>query len=180
MADHVRISKTLSYWLRHRPDEAGLSLDPQGWADVDGVLAALRARGVCNDFETLLAVVEQNDKQRYEIAPDLSRIRARQGHSVAVQLVLAPTEPPALLYHGTVERFLDAIMSKGLSRMRRHHVHLSGDVATAERVGARRGKPAILSIDAAAMHADGCVFYVTSNQVWLTDSVAPRYLKRLT
>lgn len=178
MADRVRISKTLSYWLRHRPDEAGLSLDAQGWADVDAVLAALRTQGLCEDFETLLTVAEQSDKQRYELTPDLSRIRARQGHSVAVDLALAPSEPPARLYHGTVERFLDAIMTRGLSKMRRHHVHLSPDRTTAQRVGARRGPPVILIVDAASMHADVCVFFVTENQVWLTESVAPRYLKR--
>jgi putative RNA 2'-phosphotransferase len=36
-----------------------------------------------------------------------------------------------------------------------------------------------MEIDAAAMSADGAVFFVTENGVWLTDSVAPRYLRRL-
>lgn len=178
MADHVRISKALSYWLRHRPDEAGLTLDAQGWADVDSVLAALTRERFPGDFETLLAVVESSDKQRFELAPDLSRIKARQGHSVGVDLRLTPTAPPAILYHGTVERFLDAIMAEGLSKMRRHHVHLSPDVETAQRVGARRGRAVILQIDAAAMTAGGHVFYVTENKVWLTDAVPPHYLRR--
>ncbi|MBL8547651.1 MAG: RNA 2'-phosphotransferase [Hyphomonadaceae bacterium] len=179
MADHARISKTLSYWLRHRPDKAALSLDAQGWAGVDAVLEALRVRGVCHDFETLLAVVEQNDKQRFEFTPDLAQIRARQGHSIAVELALPPTPPPKALYHGTVERFLEAIMAQGLSRMRRHHVHFSADAETAHRVGARRGRAIILIVDAAAMQADGHIFHVTENGVWLTASVPARYLKRL-
>lgn len=179
MADHVRISKTLSYWLRHRPDEAGLTLDAQGWAPVDDTLAALAARKLPSDIDTLLAVVESSDKQRFEISPDLARLRARQGHSVQVDLALEPVEPPDLLYHGTVDRFLAAIMAEGLSKMRRHHVHLSPDTETARRVGARRGKPVVLVVDARAMRGDGLVFYVTENRVWLTESVPARFLKPL-
>lgn len=179
MADLVRFSKTLSYWLRHRPDEAGLTLDASGWADADDVLAALVRAGLPGDIDALLLVVEENDKQRFELSPDLQRIRARQGHSVEVDLDLAPATPPATLYHGTVERFLDAIMADGLRKMRRHHVHLSATLETAQRVGSRRGRAIILVVDAAAMTTDGAVFYVTGNGVWLTDAVAPRYLRRL-
>jgi putative RNA 2'-phosphotransferase len=177
--DHVRISKTLSYWLRHRPDEAGLALDPQGWTSLDAVLAALAQRGLAADIDTLLAVVEESDKQRFELTPDLSRIRARQGHSVAVELALAPTSPPETLYHGTVERFLDAIMQEGLRRMARHHVHLSPDAETAQRVGARRGRAVILVVDASSMREAGHLFFVTANAVWLTEHVPPQFLRRL-
>lgn len=177
MDEHVRISKTLSFWLRHSPDEAGLALDGQGWASLDAVLAALAKRGLPADIDTLLAVVEQSDKQRFELTPDLSRIRARQGHSVAVDLALAPTPPPPLLYHGTVERFLTAIVREGLKRMARHHVHLSPDVETATRVGARRGRAVVLEIEAAAMSAAGHLFFVTANGVWLTEAVPPNFLR---
>jgi putative RNA 2'-phosphotransferase len=179
MADHVRISKTLSYWLRHRPDDGGLALDAQGWASVDSVIAALAHTGLPGDIDTLLGVVEQSDKQRFELTPDLSRIRARQGHSVSVELELAPSEPPAALYHGTVERRLGPIMQEGLRRMRRHHVHLSPDIETARRVGARRGQAVILVIDAGAMRQAGHTFYVTENAVWLTDAVPAQFLRRL-
>ena len=127
---------------------------------------------------TTVKVVEESDKQRFELAPDLSRVRARQGHSVAVELALPPTPPPALLYHGTVERFLAAILREGLQRMARHHVHLSPDVETAVRVGARRGRAVVLEIDAAAMSGAGHVFFVTSNGVWLTEAVPPAFLRR--
>ena len=179
MADQVRISKTLSYWLRHQPDAAALTLDPHGWTSVDAVLAALAQNGLAHDIDTLLAVVEQSDKQRFELAADLSRIRARQGHSVTVDLDLAPIEPPALLFHGTVEHFLSAILEQGLQKMNRHHVHLSADIETATRVGARRGRAIVLEIDAAAMHADGHIFFVTGNGVWLTESVPPTSLRRV-
>lgn len=179
MADLVRFSKTLSYWLRHRPDEAGLTLDTAGWTSVDDVLGALGRAGLPADIDALLRVVEENDKQRFELSPDLQRIRARQGHSVEIELDLAPVTPPTLLYHGTVDRFLDAIMAEGLRKMRRHHVHLSSTLETAQRVGARRGRAIVLEIDAATMSADGAIFFVTENGVWLTESVAPRYLRRL-
>ncbi|MFT3727535.1 MAG: RNA 2'-phosphotransferase [Terricaulis sp.] len=179
MADHVRISKTLSYWLRHRPDDGGLTLSAEGWADTDALLAALQAKNLPGDIDTLLAVVEGNDKPRFELSPDLARIRARQGHSVDVDLALAPQTAPATLYHGTVARFLTPIMAEGLSKMRRHHVHLSADVQTAERVGARRGAATILVIDAAAMQRDGHTFFLSGNGVWLTAHVPPQYLRRL-
>ncbi|WP_395644755.1 RNA 2'-phosphotransferase [Terricaulis sp.] len=177
MADHVRISKTLSYWLRHKPESAGLALSADGWADVDAVLAALAAQNQPGDVDTLLAVVETNDKQRFELSPDLARIRARQGHSIEIELALAPVTPPNVLYHGTVERFLAAIMADGLRRMGRHHVHLSAELETARRVGARRGDPVILIVDAAAMARDGHVFFVTGNGVWLTEQAPAAYLK---
>lgn len=179
MADQVRISKTLSYWLRHRPDEANLTLTTQGWADTDAVLAAFENAGLPVDIEALLQLVEQSDKQRFELTADLSQVRARQGHSVSVALDLPPVTPPPVLYHGTVDRFLDAIMASGLSKMERHHVHLSADIETARRVGARRGRAVILEIDAARLHAESRVFYVTGNGVWLTEAVPPSFLRRL-
>lgn len=94
MADQVRISKTLSYWLRHRPDEANLTLTTQGWADTDAVLAAFENAGLPVDIETLLQLVEQSDKQRFELTADLSQVRARQGHSVSIALDLPPVTPP--------------------------------------------------------------------------------------
>ena len=172
--DTKTISKTLSYWLRHAPEAGNLVLDPAGWAPVDTVLASLK--GV--SFEEMLHVVETNDKQRFELSDDLERIRARQGHSIEIELDLPPTAPPAVLYHGTVERFLDAIFEGGLKKMARHHVHLSPNLETAVKVGARRGRPVILNVDAARMAADGHVFMVSSNGVWLTEAVPAAYLSR--
>jgi len=174
--DDVVLSKTLSYWLRHAPEAAGLMLDARGWADMDELIAALAAQDPSCDFDRLVHVVELSDKQRFELSPDASRIRARQGHSVAVDLDLPSVAPPPVLYHGTVDRFLDAIRAEGLRPQARHHVHLSADLETARKVGQRRGKPVILTIDAAAMAAAGAVFHVTANGVWLTDHVPPARL----
>jgi putative RNA 2'-phosphotransferase len=178
MTDDTRLSKMLSRWLRHDPQAGGLTLDAQGWAGVDAVLAAFAAAGAGCDWQRLLHIVETSDKQRFELSADAAMIRARQGHSVAVALDWPRVDPPALLYHGTVERFLPAILAEGLRPIRRHHVHLSPDIAIATRVGARRGAPVILSLRAADLAATGQAFFLTSNGVWLTEAVPPAFLTR--
>ncbi|MFI7211234.1 RNA 2'-phosphotransferase [Micromonospora maritima] len=173
--DLVRVSKRMSLALRHRPDRFQLTLDRAGWTPVADLLTALRISRADLD-----AVVAGNDKQRFavEAGPDgVDRIRANQGHSVPVDLGLTPATPPDRLFHGTAEDVLPAIRAEGLRRGRRHHVHLSPDVATARRVGARRGGAvAVLAVDAAAMAAQGYLFYRSANGVWLTDTVPPGYL----
>lgn len=172
----VATSKLLSYVLRHRPDSIGLQLDPQGWAEVDDLLARLRARDETIDRALLERVVLENDKQRFAFSPDGERIRASQGHSVAVDLALVAQEPPPVLYHGTASRFLKSILAEGLRAGARHHVHLSSETKTAVKVGMRYGFPVVLRVDAARMRADGALFYQSDNGVWLVDAVAPRYL----
>src|SRR4051794_9677970 len=102
MASHtMRISKYLSYHLRHHPEELGLTLEPGGWAPVDALLQASAARGFAISRDELEDVVAENDKQRFALSQDGTRIRANQGHSVEVHLELEPLAPPAILYHGT-------------------------------------------------------------------------------
>ncbi|MER5883833.1 RNA 2'-phosphotransferase [Streptomyces sp. NPDC001941] len=175
----VKVSKYLSRHLRHQPERIGLTLDPNGWVTVDALLTALAEHGLPVTRAELDHVVAVNDKRRFTIdtAPDGDRIRANQGHTVAVDLDLPRAEPPAYLYHGTVARSLDAIRAEGLRPMDRHHVHLSPDRETATRVGARRGRPVVLAVDAGAMHRAGHVFLLSANGVWLTDAVPPRYLR---
>ncbi|MEN9936127.1 MAG: hypothetical protein RLZZ387_2706 [Chloroflexota bacterium] len=174
----VRVSKFLSQVLRHNPGKIGLTLDPQGWADVDALLEGARRGGVDLDRETMLRVVAENDKQRFALSEDGRRIRASQGHSVTVDLALEPQTPPEALYHGTATRFLGSIVREGLRRGSRQHVHLSADHATAVRVGRRHGEPVVLLVRAGAMAADGHRFYRSANGVWLADHVPPAYLER--
>jgi len=122
-------------------------------------------------------VVANSDKKRFTLSPDGSRIRANQGHSVSVELGLAPVAPPAVLFHGTVDRFLGSIKETGLQRGERHAVHLSRTQDVATTVGQRRGRPIILEVDANRMHADGFQFFCSENGVWLTERVPPDYLK---
>lgn len=173
----VKISKYLARHLRHDPGRIGLVLDTGGWAGVEDLLRAAAAHGFPFTRAELEEVVATNDKRRYVLDADRDRVRASQGHSVPVDLDLPAAEPPAWLYHGTVGRFLDAIRDQGLRPMNRHAVHLSPDRATASRVGARRGRPVVLPVDAGAMHRDGHVFRVSENGVWLVAAVPPAYLR---
>jgi putative RNA 2'-phosphotransferase len=171
----VKVSKYLSKHLRHQPERLGLTPDEAGWVEIDTLITAAAAHGFRFTREELDHVVATNDKQRFAV--EGTRIRASQGHSIEVDLGLPPAAPPPYLYHGTVARHLDAIRTEGLRPMNRHDVHLSPDRETATRVGARRGRPVVLSVDAAAMHHDGHVFHVSANGVWLTKAVPPRYLR---
>ncbi len=174
----VKISRYLSRHLRHEPERLGLELEPGGWVLVDELLAACAAHSFAVTRDELVEVVERSDKQRFAFDERGLRIRANQGHSVEVDLGLAPATPPAVLFHGTPEGNVESIERDGLSRMDRHHVHLSPDFDTARRVGARRGRPVVFTVDAAGMAAAGHVFFVSANGVWLTDSVPPGYLGR--
>jgi putative RNA 2'-phosphotransferase len=172
----VKRSKRLAAVLRHHPESVGIELDRHGWVNVDRLLRALAAHGSPMSRQDLDRVVGSNDKQRFEWDRDADRIRARQGHSIDVDLSLVPATPPDVLYHGTPTGNLESILAAGLERRGRHHVHLSADAATAHRVGGRRGAHVVLEVDAAAMARDGFVFYRSSNGVWLTDSVPPEYV----
>ena len=175
----TRLSKFLSKHLRHQPEAIGLHLEAGGWVAVPDLLAACAAHGQPLTHDDLEDLVADNDKQRFAFDEAGQRIRAQQGHSVAVDLQLAPAVPPAVLYHGTVPAALPAIWQVGLQKMSRHHVHLSPDEATARRVGQRRGRPVLLAIDAAALHAAGGVFYRSGNGVWLTDRVPPQFISEI-
>ncbi|MGW3461633.1 RNA 2'-phosphotransferase [Streptomyces olivaceoviridis] len=171
----VKVSKYLSRHLRHQPERIGLTPDPGGWVEIDTLIAAAAAHGFPFSRAELDHVVATNNKRRFAVED--GRIRASQGHSIEVDLGLPPATPPPYLYHGTVARHLDAIRAEGLRPMNRHAVHLSADRETATRVGARRGRPVVLSVDSGAMHRDGHVFHISANGVWLTATVPARYLR---
>jgi len=173
----VRVSKFLSLHLRHQPAVLGLTLEPGGWVPVADLLAGAAREGFPITADELAEVVRASDKQRFALDPAGTRIRANQGHSAEVELQLEPAEPPAVLFHGTADRFLDAIRRDGLLKMARHHVHLSPDTATAAKVGARHGRLVLLEVDAAGMRSAGYTFYKSANGVWLVDAVPPEYLR---
>lgn len=174
--DLVKISKFLSYVLRHNPDAIGLTLDPHGWTSVDELLGKAEAAGTPIERGLLLRVVNENDKQRFALSEDGLRIRANQGHSLKVDLALPESQPPAILFHGTADRFLDSIRAAGLVAGSRHDVHLSTNRETAEKVGQRHGVPIVLAVDAERMSNDGYRFRCSENGVWLTETVPPNYI----
>ncbi len=173
----IKISKYLSKHLRHQPERIGIKLEKGGWVTVDELLEACRKNKFPITRTDLEEVVANNDKKRFSFDSTGTKIRANQGHSVEVDLQLLPSVPPDVLYHGTGHKTVEIIMEMGLSKMSRHHVHLSFDNATAKKVGARHGKPVVFEINAAAMYKAGFTFYCSDNGVWLTDSVPVEYLR---
>jgi putative RNA 2'-phosphotransferase len=171
-----KVSKFLSLVLRHQPARIGLTLDAQGWAEIDEVIARAGEHGMALTRETILKVVASSDKQRFALDAAGRRIRANQGHSIDVDLELEPTEPPAILFHGTAETSLAAIRAEGLRPGRRQHVHLSPDAATATKVGQRHGRPVVLPVAAGRMWAAGFAFFLSANGVWLTDAVPAEFI----
>jgi putative RNA 2'-phosphotransferase len=169
-------SRFLTFVLRHRPDAIGIQLDGAGWVEVGILLARCRAHGRPISRAELDQLVATSPKRRFALSDDGSRIRASQGHSVDVDLGYEPAEPPEVLFHGSVAAKARAILTAGLQRMKRHHVHLSVDEETAHAVGGRRGRALILVIAAGRMHRDGHVFYLSANGVWLTEAVPPGYI----
>jgi putative RNA 2'-phosphotransferase len=172
----VKVSKFLALVLRHDPGRIGLTLDPEGWVDVDELLKAAGAAGLPISRPELDEVVRTNPKQRFTLDSTANRIRANQGHSVKVDLGLTPIEPPLRLYHGTSRAVQTAILAEGLRPMARDQVHLSADHETALAVGRRHGPPVVIVVQSRRMHVDGYRFYRSVNGVWLTDHVPPAYL----
>ena len=171
-------SKFLSLILRHKPEAVGITLDEHGWADVSELLQGIRKTHPLT-IEQLEEIVRTDEKQRYSFNDDKTKIRANQGHSVNVDVELEVTEPPEFLYHGTGEKYVSGICKKGLIPRSRLYVHLSEDIETAKKVGARHGTPVVFRIKSGEMHREGFRFYRSVNGVWLTVHVPVKYLERV-
>lgn len=176
--EREKVSKKMSYVLRHRPDSVGLVLGDGGWVKVMELTRAIHV-----SLQDVMEVVKsETDKVRFTVsygsspAPADWSIRAAQGHSVDVDLKLEATEPLPVLYHGTHAGALAGIFTEGLKRMERTHVHLSADEMTAVKVGARRGTPVIVVVDAYAAFVRDHKFYLADNGVWLADEVPAEFL----
>lgn len=170
-------SKFLSLILRHKPEEVNLKLDKNGWANINELIDKCRSKGIELNFNQLRIIVETNNKKRFTFNEDFTKIRANQGHSIEVDVKLEEIKPPEFLYHGTSEKNLELILESGIKKMNRLHVHLSSEKITAEKVGQRHGKPIIFIINTNDMYKDGIKFYLSKNNVWLTDYIAPKYIK---
>jgi len=177
-ANRMAISKYLSLILRHKPSTIDITLDRHGWADINELLDGMnRVRGTSVTFEDIQEVVLNNDKQRFAFNDDCTKIRANQGHSIQVDVELKEMRPPNILYHGTSSSVMTQIMNDGIKSQSRLYVHMSTDTKTASNVGGRHGVPVVLTIDAEKMHEDGFKFYLSENNVWLTDFVPADYIK---
>jgi putative RNA 2'-phosphotransferase len=176
----VKVGKLLTCALRHKPEVLGITIDKNGWTDIDIMIKAVNDRGTDFTREEFDFIVENNNKKRLAVSWDGKRVRANQGHSINVDVELQKEIPPFNLYHGTKRDTVPLIKKSGILKMRRNHVHLSEDLQTASIVaGRRKGKNVILEIEARRMHNDGHTFYLSENGVWLTDFVDPKYIKEM-
>lgn len=177
-SQNKKISKFLSFVLRHKPETINLVLDENGWADVEELITKSANDSQSFTLEELDEIVQTNDKKRFIFNEDKTKIRANQGHSIDVDLALKPQRPPEFLYHGTAQNNIDSILELGIEKRKRQHVHLSQDKETATKVGMRHGKPIILTITTGKMFEDGILFYLSENNVWLTDFVDAKYMSK--
>lgn len=173
----TKISKFLSLVLRHQPETINIELDKNGWVAVDELIHKSNKKGVVFDRELLFFLVETNAKKRFALNESKDKIRASQGHSIAIELGYENQEPPEILFHGTGQQSVESILKTGLEKRARQHVHLSKDVETAIKVGQRHGKPVVLKVLAAQMFQANYSFYLAENGVWLTDFVPANYLE---
>jgi putative RNA 2'-phosphotransferase len=174
-----KLSKYLSFVLRHKPGTIGIELDANGWTDVNILISNCQRAGIPITKDILKYIVSTNSKRRFSFDDSFQKIRANQGHSVEINLAYTPKQPPRLLYHGTGEKYVAAILNSGLVKKDRHHVHLSKDIETALNVGQRHGKPVVFEVLAEEMFQNGFEFFLSDNGVWLTDNVPVQYLRQL-
>jgi len=165
--------RALSKLLRHQPDD--LEMDKNGWVSVNELLEKVDITQ-----EELEFIVTTNDKQRFVISEDTTKIRANQGHSIDVDVELKVTDPPEFLYHGTSGKNLPNIRNEGIKKMNRLHVHLSEDMITAFNVAKRKGSPVVIEINTFHMRADKIKLYLSKNNIWLADYIDPKYIKTVT
>lgn len=176
--NYVKLGKEISYALRHHPEKYHLDMDDEGWGVVNQLLDALKDKYGILDEEDIIDLMNDSDKQRYELKNH--RIRAYYGHSFKKKIKKESQIPPQILYHGTAKRFLSSIMKEGLKPMNRQYVHLSQDKETAYLVGSRHDQnPVILQIDAYKAYQDGIAFYLGNETVWLSEALPSQYIKML-
>ena len=168
----IRMGKHLAFLLRHDKEAFNEGLiDKNGWRSIKELITN---KGYSKKL--LDEIVETNNKKRYEYNDNKTKIRARQGHSINIDAELKEEVPPLILYHGTSTKFLDSIYKQGILKGTRLYVHLSQDEETAIKVGSRHGSPFVLKIDSEQMFKDGIKFYLSNNNVWLTDFVDKKYI----
>ena len=175
-AIHSDIGRYLSRVLRHEPQSIGLSLDAQGWVPIDELVERAGAHGMPLTHALVLGVAEGSDKQRFT-CDGAGRIRANHGHTLPVDLGLAPSEPPPILFHGTAVTSVASIRAEGLIPGLRQYVHLSCNTLTAKSVGQRRGRPVVLRVAAGRMWSAGFTFVRSASAVWLTDAVTAEFIQ---
>src|ERR1700744_5560895 len=173
--DFIELSKIVSHALRHEPQSYGLKLDNEGWVLLFDLVSALNLTGVQVDEKTFFEMVEHSKKKRHQVLNN--KIRAYYGHSVKEKIIKQGSEPPDLLYHGTIKNNLISIKKRGLITMNRQYVHLSANEETAKTVGRRKqGELVIIKVKAKEAYNNYICFYKEENDIWLSDPIPSKYI----
>jgi putative RNA 2'-phosphotransferase len=173
----TRISKRISFILRHHPERIGISLDQYGRVNLESFMNHFnRHYGTPISEPLIQKIMAQSDKQRYAIEGDT--IRALYGHSIPVKPLTPPKMPPEFLYHGTTHAAARLIVDEGLKKMDRDFVHLSANQQMAIQVGKRRdNQPVVFEVQAKVAATAGILFYPTKSGIWLVDAMPAKYLQ---
>ena len=185
--NRVKLSKTVSYILRHNPRDFGLELAADGSVSLQELTEALRDKFQGLDEDDLIDLVRDDPRGRFSILAGGKRIKANYGHSIeGIDPDYRAVEPPEYLFHGSRPDVRDKIMEEGLKPMSRNYVHLSQTVQEAKRVARRRtDNPLIFRVKAREAHQEGVKFYRAGTEasgqaeaeIYLTDRVGPEYLQ---
>ncbi|KAJ7175877.1 KptA family-domain-containing protein [Mycena filopes] len=195
----VRVSKTLSWILRHGAKSEGLAMRADGCVRVTDLLANPKLATL--NLEALQEIVKADTKQRYDLKFDQGStdsevgvwwIKANQGHSIkSVKLELAPISavsdiPTGVAVHGTTKEAWELIRKEGLSKMKRNHIHLAQGVAgdNSVRSGMRKASPVLIFVDVQRAIDAGLKFFLSDNGVVLTEGdergiLAPQFFLRV-
>ncbi|KAJ3052665.1 hypothetical protein HK097_005903 [Rhizophlyctis rosea] len=196
-----KASRALSYLLRHAAEKEGIPMRPDGYALVDDVLRHNRLKGIT--LETLIHIVDTNDKKRYTlkteqvtievngeaVTKDVYYIRANQGHSITtveveMQEITSPSDAP-IVVHGTYRKFWPSIAREGLKAMSRQHIHFASGKFGEEGVtsGMRKNCDLFIYVDLTKALDDGIKFLRSANGVILSagnDGVlSPKYFLKV-
>lgn len=176
----VKLSRFISFVLRHNPDSIKIKIEEDGWTNTKEFIENINKLTKYRiDMELLEKIVKEDNKQRYSFNENKSKIRANQGHSINAKIRFKEVIPPDNLYHGTGDKYVFSILKEGIKKRTRNFVHLSDNIETAFDVGSRHGQPKVLIVNAKEMHKDKYKFFLSENGVYLTEYVPIKYIKQL-
>jgi putative RNA 2'-phosphotransferase len=174
-------SRKLIKALRHDPESLDLILDDSGYVFNSQIIEKLDIRP-----SELLLIINNDDKQRFELNENRNKVRASQGHSIDIdetsmkELSITELIKKTYMYHGTSKENLKSILKDGIFKMNRNFVHLSKDIETANTVAERHKKDVIiLKIDLSTVYNSNCKIYESSNGVILCKHVSPSAIKEI-
>lgn len=177
----TKLSKTVSYILRHHPEDFDLKLAADASVKTAELLEALKNKFKNITKSDLIQLVKNDPKGRFSFLEDRKRIRANYGHSIeGVNPDYQAVKAPEILYHGTRHKVKDKILAAGLKPMGRNYVHLSVEIKEAKKVALRRTtEPIIFKVKAFKAYQNGQKFYKTAEDIYLTDEISAEYLSLL-